>query len=109
MEGEGQASVTAPASLQQTPEGLRPKTSRRPTGLLSAGNHLGLVSLLDPSYSLLTLSARRLASLACCSQASALSMALSFSSFMACIFFLMASMATSLVGAEGGGAARKAG
>ena len=39
-----------------------------------------------------TLSALRLASLACCSQASALSMALSFSSFMACIFFLMASM-----------------
>jgi len=33
-----------------------------------------------------------LASLACCSQASALSMALSFSSFMACIFFLMASI-----------------
>ena len=40
----------------------------------------------------LTLSALRLASLACCSQASALSMALSFSSFMACIFFLMASI-----------------
>ena len=39
-----------------------------------------------------TLSALRLASLACCSQASALSMALSFSSFIACIFFLMASM-----------------
>ena len=41
----------------------------------------------------LTLSALRLASLACCSQASALSMALSFSSFIACIFFLMASIA----------------
>lgn len=45
---------------------------------------------------ILTLSALRLASFACCSQASALSMALSFSSFMACIFFLMASIVQEL-------------
>lgn len=40
----------------------------------------------------LTFSARRLASRACCSQTNARSKALSFSSFIACIFFLIASM-----------------
>lgn len=43
----------------------------------------------DTSY---TFSARRAASLDCCSAVSALSTALSFSSFIACIFFLMASI-----------------
>ena len=54
----------------------------------------------------LTLSALRLASLACCSQASARSIALSFSSFIACIFFLMASIAENCVCWSGGLAKR---
>ena len=55
--------------------------------------HIWVTNKLGIRDKKLTLSALRLASLACCSQASARSMALSFSSFIACIFFLMASIA----------------
>ena len=59
--------------------------------------HIWVTTKLGICEMKLTLSALRLASLACCSQASARSMALSFSSFIACIFFLMASMAKAVV------------
>ena len=58
--------------------------------------------VIDTGDMRLTLSALRLASLACCSQASARSIALSFSSFIACIFFLMASIAENCVCWSGG-------
>lgn len=48
------------------------------------------------SHRRFTFSARAFASRACCSQSNARSIALSFSSFIPCIFFLIASMAAVL-------------
>lgn len=58
----------------------------------AGGAHFGSRSAGARPGGVLTFSARRAASLDCCSAVSARSTALSFSSFIACIFFLMASI-----------------